>query len=173
MKNNNTINTISNNTTQTKPAAQPTSIPEKKKIGIGIGILLMKEGKILLGKRHDDPIKADSELHGEGTWTMPGGKLDYGETFEDGAVRETFEETGIRLNKTRIICLNEDKNIYAHYVTIGLYCDDFEGEPKVMEPDEITEWRWFAIEEMPKNLFEPTRNVLRNYLANKFYIEKI
>jgi len=168
MKNN---NTIPKNTTPAKQSVQPIPIPEKKKIGVGIGILLMKKGKILLGKRHDNPIKADSELHGEGTWTMPGGKLEYGETFEEGAVRETFEETGIKLNKTKIICINEDKNIYAHYVTIGLYCEDFEGYPQVMEPDEVTEWRWFTISEMPKKIFEPTKNVLRNYLANKFYIE--
>ena len=60
----------------------------KKKVGVGFGVMLMKEGKVLLGKRHVDPEKADSELHGEGTWTMPGGKLEYGESFEDGAKRE-------------------------------------------------------------------------------------
>lgn len=40
---------------------------EKKKVGAGFGVMLLKEGKIFLGRRHADPEKADSELHGEGT----------------------------------------------------------------------------------------------------------
>jgi len=46
-----------------------------QKPGVGFGVMILKQGRILLGKRHSDPDKADSELHGEGTWTMPGGKL--------------------------------------------------------------------------------------------------
>lgn len=58
----------------------------KKRVGAGIGVMILnKESKVLLGKRHYDPQKADSELHGEGSWTMPGGKLEFGETFEEGA----------------------------------------------------------------------------------------
>ncbi len=55
------------------------------KVGVGVGVALVRDGKVLLGHRHDDPEKADSLLHGEGTWTVPGGKLDFGETLEDGA----------------------------------------------------------------------------------------
>ena len=43
-----------------------------KKLGVGCGIMVLRDNKVLLGKRHDDPEKADSELYGEGTWTMPG-----------------------------------------------------------------------------------------------------
>ncbi len=56
-------------------------------------------------KRHDDPNKADSELSGEGTWTMPGGKLHFQESFEEGAMRETMEETGIKLKTMKVICV--------------------------------------------------------------------
>lgn len=142
-----------------------------KKIGVGIGVLLIKNGKILLGLRNSDPGKADSELHGEGTWTMPGGKLEYGESFEEGAEREVSEETGILLNKIKVICINNDKNGHAHFITIGLMSDDFRGEPKILEPDEITEWKWFGIDDIPKNIYFPSKRVLNNYLQNKFYIE--
>jgi 8-oxo-dGTP diphosphatase len=142
----------------------------KKKVGAGFGVVMIREGKILLGLRHSDPEKADSELLGGGTWTMPGGKLEFGETFEDGAKREVKEETGIDLHETEVICINNDMIPEAHFVTIGLFAKSFSGEATVMEPDEITQWQWFDLNNLPKNLFFPSAKVLKNYLQNKFYI---
>lgn len=146
---------------------------EKKKVGGGIGVMIMRENKILLGKRHDDPEKASSALRGEGTWTMPGGKLDFGESFEDGAMREVFEETGLKLNSIKVTSLNNNKNEHAHYITIGLFCDDFEGEPQVLEPDEITEWRWFPVENLPTPMYFPSARMIENYKRKEFYIPEL
>ncbi|MCW1296562.1 MAG: NUDIX domain-containing protein [Candidatus Parvarchaeota archaeon] len=143
----------------------------KKSVGVGLGVILLKEDKILLGKRNTDPSKADSELHGEGTWTMPGGKLNFGETFEECARREVLEETGIKIKSTKVISLSNDIVEDAHFVTIGLLCEDFEGEPRVMEPDEITEWKWFSIYSPPKPIFPPSEKILKSYLTKKFYLE--
>src|SRR4030042_5431833 len=126
-----------------------------KKIGVGFGVMILQNNKALLGKRHGDPEKADSELHGEGTWTMPGGKLHFGETFEEAAVREVLEETGLKISqdKLKFISLANDRVEDAHFVTIGFLCEEFEGEPQVMEPDEITEWRWFDLNNLPERIF--------------------
>lgn len=148
------------------------SMEEKKKIGVGFGVLILKDGKILLGKRHEDPIKASSMLNGAGKWTMPGGKLEFGETFEEGAKRESFEETGIRLNKISMICINNDMIETAHFVTLGMFCDDFSGDPEVREPDEITEWRWFSLDELPNPLYFPSERILENYTKKLFYIPR-
>jgi len=51
-----------------------------------------------------------------------------------------------------------------------MFCDNFEGEPRVMEPDEITEWRWFGLNEIPENIFSPSKKVLENYKAGEFYL---
>ncbi|MEK6958561.1 MAG: NUDIX domain-containing protein [archaeon] len=141
---------------------------KKQKVGVGFGVMVIKDGKLLLGKRHEDPKKADSELRGEGTWTMPGGKFEYGESFEAGAARELKEETGMTLKGSKVICVNNDKNEHAHFVTVGFVAKSFSGEPKVMEPDEITEWKWFPINDLPKELFEPSRKVLKCYLTKEF-----
>ena len=135
----------------------------------GFGVMVLKDGKVLLGRRHENPEKADSELRGEGTWTMPGGKLDFGETFEEGAKREVLEETGIILKNANVLCVNNDFVKTAHFVTVGMLADEFEGEPQVMEPDEITEWGWFDMEELPFPLFFPTEKMLKNYKEKTFY----
>lgn len=132
-----------------------------------MGIMLVKDGKILLGRRHSDPDKADSELHGEGTWTMPGGKLEFGEGFVDGISREVMEETGIKVRSASVFCVNNDKAQDAHFVTIGLVSSDFEGEARVMEPDEIVEWRWFEIARPPSPIFPPSRVLLECYLEKR------
>lgn len=145
---------------------------EKKKIGVGVGVMILKDGKLLLGRRHDNPEKASSLLNGAGNWTMPGGKLDFGETFEEGVKREVLEETGITLNSVDVICVNQDIIETAHFITVGLLADSFSGEPRVMEPDEITEWGWFDLNNLPNPIYFPSAKVLENYKQKKFYISK-
>jgi 8-oxo-dGTP diphosphatase len=145
---------------------------EDRKIGVGFGVMMLRSGKVLLGKRHDDPEKASSLLNGAGKWTMPGGKLHFGESFEEGARREVMEETGIMLKKADVLCVNNDTVEAAHFVTIGLISEDFEGEAKAMEPDEITEWKWFQLDALPSPLYFPSAKVLENYRKGKFYITK-
>jgi len=147
-----------------------------KRPGTGFGVMILKNGKILLGKRNEDPNKAESELHGEGTWTMPGGKLEFLESFEEGAKREVLEETGIKLEKVRVICVNNDIAKDAHFVIIGLLAEEGIAfnpnvEPRVMEPEEITEWKWFSLTELPEKLFNPSRKILNNYNTKRFYIK--
>jgi len=145
---------------------------QKKKVGVGFGVMVLREGKVLLGQRHIDPDKADSELHGEGTWTMPGGKLEFGEGFEEGAARELKEETGMILKNVEVACVQNDRVADAHFVTIGMLATDVEGEPQVLEPDEITRWAWFELDNLPKPLFFPSERVVESYLAGKFYIRR-
>lgn len=147
-------------------------VPEGKKHGVGFGIILNRDNKILLGQRHADPGKADSELRGEGTWTLPGGKLIWGESFEEAAVREVKEETGIDLHSMEVVCINNDMNEFAHFVTIGMYSKDFIGDPQVLEPDEITKWEWFDINDLPTPLFFPSERLIDNYIKGEFYIPR-
>jgi 8-oxo-dGTP diphosphatase len=144
---------------------------EQRRIGVGFGIMILRDGKVLLGKRHDDPEKAKSLLNGAGKWTMPGGKLRFGESFEQGAKRELAEETGMSIGKTEVICINNDTIESAHFVTIGLLCKDASGEAKVMEPDEITSWGWFSLDKLPFPLYFPSEKLVANYKSKKFYIE--
>ena len=140
-----------------------------KKPGVGVGVMILKNNKVLLGRRHGDPKKADSELHGEGSWTMPGGKLHFQEELEEAALREVFEETGIKLDKDKlkIISVTNDKTGDAHFVTIGFLCKEFGGEARIMEPDEIVEWKWFDLNNLPGPIFFPSEKILKKFIEVK------
>lgn len=145
---------------------------QKKRVGAGLGVILIKEGKILLGMRHPDPDKADSAFRSSGEWCLPGGKIDFGETLEEGAMREVKEETGIIIKDPQVISIHNCKNEHAHFLTAGLIAKEWEGEAKVMEPDEIIDWKWFAIKDLPYPRYFPSFEVIENYLQNQFYIKR-
>ena len=143
-------------------------------IGVGFGVMILNnKNEILLGKRHGDPKKASSLLHGEGSWTMPGGKLHFKESFEQGAYREVLEETGLKIDKgkLKLIALNNDIVEDAHFITIGLLSKNFTGELETKEPDEIIEWQWFDFNDLPKPLYFPSGKVINNYKKKSIYIK--
>jgi ADP-ribose pyrophosphatase/8-oxo-dGTP diphosphatase len=145
---------------------------KKKVASAGLGVILEENGKVLLGKRHFDPDKADSEFRSAGVWSLPGGKLDWGETLEEGAVREVKEEAGITIRDPKVISVHNHMNEYAHFVTVGMIVKKWRGKPKVMEPDEITEWKWFSLDKLPKERYFPSFEVIENYKKGKFYIKR-
>ncbi len=121
---------------------------------IGVGVIIKRGEQVLLLHRHG--------AHGAGTWSPPGGHLDFGETPEDCARRETREETGLEVLDLRYLCLTND--IFAlegkHYITIWMEgrCD--EGEAVVNAPEEASEVGWFQWGRLPQPLFLPLENLL-------------
>ncbi len=142
---------------------------EDKQIGVGVGVIILDNNKILLGLRSSDTTTADSELHGEGTWTLPGGGMNYGETFESTAIREAKEETNLDIDDIKVICVQNDKNEYAHYVSIGMVAGKYSGNVETMEPKEIVTWKWFDLNDLPANIFFPSKKTIDSFKEGLFY----
>ncbi|KAF9243278.1 hypothetical protein DTO027I6_7615 [Penicillium roqueforti] len=112
------------------------------KVGVGV-FVLNAAGKFLIGKRKGSL--------GAGTWGLPGGHLDFGESFETCAVRETLEETGLKIQDVRFLTATNSilKAENKHYITIfmGAVCEDG-AEPQVIEPDRCEGWEWISWDEL-------------------------
>lgn len=139
------------------------------KPGLGVGVLIVKENKILLGLRNPDKMKASSEFQGQGTWTMPGGKVEFMETLVHAAKRELEEETNLKATKLDFLCISDDMTDTAHYVTVGFIVSEYTGELKTMEPGTILEWQWFDLDELPKNLYKPSQKCIEKYKNGLIY----
>lgn len=139
------------------------------KPGLGVGVMILKDDKILLGLRNPNKEKASSELNGQGTWTMPGGKVDYMEKLIDAAKRELEEETSLVATKLKLICVSDDMTDTAHYVTAGFLVEKYLGDVKTMEPETILEWRWFDINNLPTNMYKPSKKVIEKYFEGIIY----
>ena len=114
--------------------------------GVGVGLVLHRDGKILLCRRLKEPEA--------GFWNIPGGKVDFMEKAEDAARRETEEETGLKIGAVRLLCVDEQifPDEKHHWYSLLYATDDFSGDARIMEPEKHDGLEWFALDALPENL---------------------
>lgn len=126
----------------------------KKTPQVDVGVIIIKNDTILLGKRKGS--------HSSGTWCMPGGHLEFGETFKQCATREVLEETGLNIKNLRLGIVTNDvlKKENKHYVSITMVADYDGGKPRLLEPDRCAQWQWFQFNKLPSPLCLPNRHAI-------------
>lgn len=138
---------------------------DRPKVGIGV-IIQNKNNEILIGKR----IGSHSPFY-----SIPGGHLENGETFEAAAVKEVFEETGLIIKNPKVFCVSNNLRTYQleqkHYVSINLFTREFDGELAVKEPDKCEGWKWCKISEIPTPQFDASEFAIECFEKNQFYIK--
>jgi 8-oxo-dGTP diphosphatase len=129
-------------------------------VKVGLTALIIRNGKVLLGLRHNTETA-------DGLWAFPGGRMDYGEDPESGLVREVFEETGIKINPFKMNFLTHKNEFFPeekkHYLSHVYLITDSEEEPELKEPDKCKTWKWFDPFELPENTFWPCLETLREF----------
>jgi|GEM_PF-215276 8-oxo-dGTP diphosphatase len=122
---------------------------------VGVAVVIIRDNKVLLGLRHGS--------HGAETWCTAGGHLEYGESFEECATRELFEETGLVAKNYELAGITNDifPTEQKHYLTAFLYCEYTGGEAELKEPDKCREWKWFEWDKLPSPLFIPVTNLVK------------
>jgi len=140
-----------------------------QRVGVGIGAVLLdpETKKILLGLRKGS--------HGENTWALPGGWLEVGESFEECALREIEEETGLKCGidvdvvSSEVLDIAPSNNImlpkvHSASVFVRVTWKNRAKQPRVMEPDKCERWEWFDTVgndvKWPENLFPSARYLL-------------
>ena len=116
-----------------------------KRPKVGVGVFIIRDGKILLGKRKGS--------HGAGEYSLPGGHLEWFETLQQCCIREVREETNIELDEIDPIGFTNDLFPYDHKHYVTLYfmsIVESDTEEKLMEPDKCEKWDWFDMENLPK-----------------------
>jgi len=115
---------------------------------VGLGVIVARAGHVLLGLRDG--------AHGAGCWALPGGHLEWQESFAQCARRELAEEVGLVLRRAEVAWVTNDPmpDEGRHYVTVFLRVDA-SGEPQRLEPHRCLEWAFFAPDELPGPLFAP------------------
>jgi 8-oxo-dGTP diphosphatase len=115
----------------------------------------MRAGRVLLIRRQ--------RSHGAGSWSTPGGHLDFGETPAACAMRETEEETGVRVARVEFLAITNDVFLDddKHYITVWMRGESGDGEARVLDAAEVAEVGWFAPDALPAPLFLSLENLLR------------
>jgi 8-oxo-dGTP diphosphatase len=98
--------------------------------GVGAGLVIRRDGKVLLYK------------------------VDHMEHSRIAAIREAEEETGLSIGDVSFLCTSEQ--IIAadrqHWLSLIYMTDDFKGEPSLTEPDKLSEFGWFDVDNPPQPL---------------------
>lgn len=130
-------------------------------VRVGIGCFVFKNGKFIMQQRKG--------AHGEGSWSVPGGHLEFGESFEDTARREVKEETNLDIKNVRFGAVTNDyfPDEDRHYVTVWMLSDWADGEEYITEPNKCTAQKWHTFDDLPEPLFLPWQQLLRSEFIDK------
>jgi ADP-ribose pyrophosphatase YjhB (NUDIX family) len=104
---------------------------------VGVGAVVVDEGRVLLVRRGTEPLK--------GHWSLPGGLLELGEPLLAGVVREVREETGLTVEPVELIELldriyREDERVRYHYVIADYLCRAVGGALRAASDADAVRW---------------------------------
>jgi 8-oxo-dGTP diphosphatase len=128
---------------------------ERFKLVSAVDLLLIKDNKVLLSRRFNTGYE-------DGTYSLPAGHLDGGETVTQTTVREAKEEIGIVIDPKDLKVVHTMHRITAQgeRICFFLTTEKWQGEPTIMEPDKCDGLGWFDLDNLPSNTIPYIRFVI-------------
>ncbi|WP_340383869.1 bifunctional class I SAM-dependent methyltransferase/NUDIX hydrolase [Streptomyces sp. SS7] len=126
-------------------SARPrTAHPPVAHAALGVGAILHGPRGLLLGR------------HRRGTWELPGGTVEPGESLEETVVRELREETGLRADPAdvRLLGTSLDRVGGVVRMTVGAVVERWTGDAADQPGESVGDWRWYPLDRLPPSLFE-------------------
>lgn len=119
---------------------------EGRRPGLAVGILVLRAGHVLLGRRLPP-------AHGHGTYAAQGGRVRFGESVDAAIRRELREETGLIVRQYDVLGLTGVRAYGQHWVALQVVVTDAEGDPQLLEPEVVAGWDWYLPSQPPRPLF--------------------
>lgn len=133
-------------------------------VRVGVQVIVRKNDVILFVRR--------AHGYGKGTWCLPCGHLEPGETIAQCGLRELREEAGVHGAAAKVIAVTdplEAEPAAGYHIQIGVEVKEWSGTPHVVDPTECTDVRFFAGSALPEEIFLPSREVLRKVFEGRLY----
>ena len=119
--------------------------------GVSIDAVIIRDSKILLIKRGVEPFK--------GFWATPGGYVSWDESTEEAVAREVYEETGLSVTGTKLVCVRSQPSRHPKQTINIVYLAEV-SDGEAAPSDDATEVKWFALDSIPENLaFDHAQNI--------------
>lgn len=115
-------------------------------------------GRVLLSRRARQPYA--------GMWEVPGGFVELGEHPAAAARREVREELGVEVTLTGLVGVYVVRSQRGGWLEVTVYCGTAAGSPRP-DPAEVSEWRWFAPDEVPAVMAGDHRRRVDDWLAGR------
>ena len=133
-------------------------------IGVGCGAFIINDkNEVLLVRR------GPQSKNRVGHWTVPGGALDFGETFHQAIKREIKEELDVDIEILDLLSLVDDilPEENQHWVTPQFLVRIVSGEPQIMEPEKCDRLQWFSLDNLPEPLTLMTIQAVQAFTARQ------
>ena len=136
---------------------------------------LILAGASCVVRRGDGALLVQQRVYPEGRWCFPGGLMELGESVEDTARREVFEETAIQVGRLKLIGVYSGPNHLCraangdewYVVNTAFAALDWMGEAAVSDAESVR-LAWTRPEDMPETLVRSHKEILRDYLKMEF-----